>query len=349
MILENLKLINFRNYDQIDIDFHKGINYIVGPNGSGKTNLAEGIYYLSLARSFRTTEDQNLIKIGKDYFYIGAKVRQDDYKNNLEIYYNNEGKRILINKKKANKISELANVVNCIVFTPKDVFLMQKPPKSRRFFLNLTISKVSSRYQMLISNYEKVLKERNRLLKETKVDNILLDVLTDRLIDYSYDIYSYRKMYIEQLEKATQFVFKTIDNSLRKIKIVYLPLVSDKDNYKSLLKEKYNQNLEKDLKTKTTNIGIHREDFLINLDNKNVALFGSQGENRLVSLSLKLAPYFLVSDYNVKPLVILDDVLSELDERHENLLIDFLKSLDQVFITGTRQNEKLGKTNYLLK
>ena len=349
MILKSLKLINFRNYDQIAIDFHEGINYVVGPNGSGKTNLVEGIYYLSLARSFRTTTDDNLVKIGRDYFYIGARVSQGDQGNNLEIYYNNEGKRILINKKKASKISELASVVNCIVFTPKDVFIMQKPPKSRRFFLNLTISKVSSRYQKLITDYEKVLKERNKLLKETKVDKILLEVMTEQLIDFSYDIYSFRKMYIEQLEKATQFVFKTIDDSNRKIKIVYLPLVNNKENYKSELKEKYAQSLEKDIKTKTTNIGIHREDFLINLDGKNVAMFGSQGENRLVSLSLKLAPYFLVSDYNVKPLVILDDVLSELDERHENLLIEFLKSLDQVFITGTRQNSKLGKTNYLLK
>ena len=115
------------------------------------------------------------------------------------------------------------------------------------------------------------------------------------------------------------------------------------------LKEKYKESLEKDLKTKTTNIGIHKEDFLINLDGKNIAYYGSQGENRIGILALKLAPYFLLSDYKVKPLVILDDVLSELDEIHENLLINFLKTLDQVFITGTRLNNKLSKTNYLLK
>ena len=346
MILQNINLINYRNYKELKISFFKGINYFYGNNGAGKTNLVEAINFLSLCRSFKTNDLTTLIKTNETYAYIASNIENDFKKDFIEIYLDKDGKKINIDKQHINKVSELSNFINTIVFTPKDVNLLKDSPSERRLFLNLTISKLSKEYQISLLNYNKILKSRNDLLKKDQIDHDLLNILTNQLIKYSQIIYSYRKKYIEDINTLISKIFAKIDNRNFSIKVIYKSFISNPD-FKTIARLKYKESLDLDILKKTTTIGVHKEDFIILLNNKNVGLYGSQGENRMTVLSLKLSSYYLKSEFNLKPIVILDDVLSELDENHKYLLIEFLKNFDQVFITGTSDKERIMHKYYV--
>lgn len=345
MILSNLKLINFRNYDNLDLTFSKGLNFIVGENASGKTNLVESIFYLSLARSFKTHNDLEAIKVNSSEALIKGRIYSNDIFNNLSIKITSKGKIIYLNDKKINKLSELTKYLNVLLFVPSDTNLMKNSPKERRFFLNLNLSKMSLSYQNALINYEKLLKERNNELKKEKVDLILLDVLTTKLIEESQKIYLFRKKFINEINSIISNIYQEISFEKKELEIRYLPFVNV-NNFTTEATEKYQEALNEDLSKKVTTIGVHKEDFEILINKQNIAKFGSQGENRLAVLSLKLAPYFLISKDELKPLVILDDILSELDENHETLLINFLKQFNQVFITSAKRNKNMVKNVY---
>lgn len=345
MILSNLKLINFRNYDNLDLTFSKGINFIVGENASGKTNLVESIFYLSLARSFKTHNDLEAIKVNTNEALINGRIYLNDIFNDLSIKITSKGKIIYLNEKKVNKLSELTKYLNVLLFVPNDTNLMKDSPKERRFFLNLNLSKMSLSYQNALINYEKLLKERNNELKNEKVDLLLLEVLTTKLIEEAQKIYLFRKKFINEINLIISNIYQKISFEKKELEIKYLPFI-DSNNFIDVATKKYQEKLNEDLLKKVTTIGVHKEDFELLINKQNIAKFGSQGENRLAVLSLKLAPYFLISKNELKPLVILDDILSELDENHETLLINFLKQFNQVFITSAKRNKNMIKNIY---
>ena len=335
MIVKKIKLFNFRCYCNCEVEFLKGMNYIYGDNASGKTSLVEAIYYLSLARSFKTNKDKELINKNSDVASISACMSYENSYKEINISLLESGKKIFINKKQINKISELSNLVNAICFIPKDVNLLKDSPSQRRLFLNLSITKISKKYLELCINYEKLLKSRNDLLKQEKINLNLLDVLTTQIIQDSKEIYQFRKQYIDNLNKKINFVYKSITGKDDKIKIIYESFISTYENYEILARKKYDESKENDLLKKVTNIGIHKEDFKIFLNSKDVSKYGSQGENRLSVLSLKLTPYELIDEDEKKPIIILDDVLSELDSINQENLLNYLSNLNQVFITST--------------
>jgi DNA replication and repair protein RecF len=346
MIIKSLKLVNFRNYSDLECEFQKGINFIYGDNATGKTNLVESIYCLSIARSFRTNITANLINNKNQQAYIKAKIDFNGSNKCVEIILSENSKTISIEGKKVSKLSELNKMTNCIYFVPKDVDLLRDSPKDRRFFLNVNVSKENSSYLEEMSSYEKLLKERNNLLKNEKVNMNLIEVLTNQMITLSKNIYSERKSYIDKLNVKFKDIYNQISGNSDNVKMIYMPFIKDFTNYESLAKEAYKNSLENDLKNKITGIGIHKEDFFVVMNGKNLAKFGSQGENRMAVLALKMCPYFLIDDDKLKPVVILDDVLSELDKNHERLLLTFLNSIDQVFITSTKKYEINNATYY---
>lgn len=337
MIVQKIKLNNFRCYKNCEVEFSKGLNYIYGDNASGKTSLVEAIYYLSLARSFRTNKDKELINKNYDSATINSHMNYQNSNKEILISLMNNGKKILINKKQINKISELSNLVNAICFIPKDVNLLKESPSQRRLFLNLSIAKTSKKYLELCINYEKLLHSRNELLKEEVINQNLLDVLTNQLISVSKEIYFYRKKYIDDLNKKINFVYKSITGKDETLKIIYKSFISNYENYEVIAEKKYLESKEIDLLRKVTNIGIHKEDFEILLNSKDVSKYGSQGENRIAVLSLKLTPYELIDDVDKKPIIILDDVLSELDKTNQENLLNYLQKMNQVFITSTNK------------
>ena len=346
MIIKSLKLVNFRNYSDLECDFTNGINFIYGNNASGKTNLVESIYCLSIARSFRTNISSNLINNKNKQAYIKTKIDFNGSNKCVEIIFSDVGKTISIDGKKVSKLSELNKITNCIYFIPKDVDLLRDSPKERRFFLNVNVSKENSAYLEEMASYEKLLKERNNLLKSEKVNLNLLDVVTNQMISLSKNIYYKRKSYIDKLNVKFKDIYNKISGNASNAKVIYLPFIKESDDYESLAKTAYKNSLENDLKNKITGIGIHKEDFFVVMNGKNLAKFGSQGENRMAVLALKICPYFLIDDEKLKPVVILDDVLSELDKTHEKMLLNFLNNINQVFVTSTKKYEINNATYY---
>ena len=334
MFVKKLSLREFRNHHLKTFEFDPGINVITGPNASGKTNIVESIYYLSLARSFRGVEDEELIELKGDYSEIDADIYEGKIKRDIQILITKKGRAVNVNGKKVSKLSDLSKVVNVLLFEPKDVMLFKGSPKERRSFLDINLSKKYPAYLEYISHYNKVLINRNEILKGEKVDEKLLASTTELLVKYSEPIVEFRAKYVKDITDILIKITRALTGVESKIEIIYRPYVDGPD-FKHEALEAFNRSLESDLRHKATSIGIHREDFSIRLNSKEIDVYGSQGENRLVALALKIAPYFLIEDKDKRPIIVLDDVMSELDKTHQKRLVEFLKKLGQVFVTAT--------------
>ena len=336
MIIKRIGLKNFRNHQSLSFDFKNHLNILTGLNAVGKTNVVEAIYYLSLGRSFRTSEDIDLIKKNHERAEIDATILEGELTRKIKIIITKTGRMVMINGKNISKLSELSKCVNVILFQPKDVMLFSGPPRDRRNFLDIAISKKSSIYLDYISRYDKVLKERNDLLKMDKVDQTLLDVTTELMVKLSGSIISYRQMYVKDINDILNKITRALTGEKGKFELKYYPFVPYDADYQENAKKAFKRAEESDFKHKQTSIGIHREDISISLNGRDIATFGSQGENRIAALALKLSPYFLIEDRDKKPIIVLDDVMSELDHTNQERLIKFLRKFDQVFITGTK-------------
>ena len=348
MIIKSLTVKGFRNHDYLTYDFNPGLNIITGPNGAGKTNIVEAIYYLSLARSFRLNDSDGLIKKDKENAEIYAEISEGQLTRKIRIVLTSEGHQIFINNKPVTKVSDLAKVVNVILFEPKDVLLFRGSPRARRNFLDISLSKKSPSYLDYITRYEKVLKERNELLKGENVDKTLLETTTEMLVKLSSPIVAYRQMYVKDINDILNKITRALTGEENKLEVIYKPFVENSVDFEEKALEVFKRAEESDLRKKVTSVGIHREDFSVNLNGRDVGEFGSQGENRIAALALKLSPYFLIVDREKRPIVALDDVMSELDQSHRLRLVSFLKKFEQVFITATRL-EIDGASHYQIK
>ena len=348
MFIKTLTIHNFRNHTSKELSFNPGINIITGANASGKTNIVEAVYYLSLARSFRGVDDTDLIERQKDYAEISAQVVEGETKRNIRILVTKKGRSVLVNGKKVSKLSDLTKCVNVLLFEPKDVLLFRGSPRERRNFLDINLSKQFPLYLEYISRYEKVLRQRNELLKSGNYDENLLKTTTELLVKYAGPIINYRAMYVKDINDILIKITRALTGVKEKIEIQYKPFVANSADFNTAALEAFNRSLDADLKHKATSIGIHREDISVSLNGRDIGVYGSQGENRLVALALKISPYFMVKDDDKKPVIVLDDVMSELDETHQERLINFLRKFSQVFITGT-ELEIEGATHIELK
>lgn len=336
MIINNIYLKNYRNHSLQSLLFNSGLNIITGPNTSGKTNIVEAIYYLSIARSFRGVEDIDLIRKGKEYAEIGSDVIEGDIKRHIHVLITEKGRSVVVNGKKVSKLSDLTKSINVLLFEPKDVMLFKGSPKERRNFLDINLSKEYQSYFESLSKYDKVLKERNEILKSNNIDEKLLETTTELLVKYSGPIISFRERFVKDINDILIKITRALTGVQGKLEISYKPFVNYSNQFEQDALDAYKRSLTSDIKQKATSIGIHREDFSISLNDRDIGKFGSQGENRLVALALKLSPYFLFEDKDKRPIIVLDDVMSELDKSHQDRLIKFLRKLDQVFITGTK-------------
>ena len=342
MKINKIELVNFRNYKNYEFCPNSKLNIITGTNGIGKTNLVEGIYFLNLARGFKNKKDSDLVNENSNEFILTAEIEGSSSTNKLSVYYNkskNE-KKIFVNNKQITKLMDLNKYINTLLFVPSMSEMFKNSPQDRRDYFNLCISKVSDKYFDSLKQYKNLLKERNLVLKEEKVDLELLNSITKQLIPLSKFIVSYRNTYVERLNSVICSINERISNKNKKMELIYLPVVKFNHEFENKLLELYKKSLEKDIKTQNTSIGIHKEDFLMNLDGKDISIFGSQAENRIAVVSLVLSSYFILKQDVDKPIVILDDVLSELDETNKENLIKLTNELSQVFITSTETIHK---------
>ncbi len=335
MILKRLVLKDYRNYPVLDIEFGERENLILGPNGSGKTNLAEAIYFLSLARSWRTNEEADLIRDGTLEGSVKAYVQEGNLHREILICLNPNGKTVFLNNKPLGRLTELSKLVNVVLFTPSDVTLFQGPPGERRAFLDVSLSKASVDYLNLIGRSNRLLKQRNALLKQPNPDKDLLQVVTDQLVQVAEPIVRYRTMYVTSLNGVLPKILGRLRGVDAPCELVYRSFVKDDGSFVERAKKAYSEALESDLYHKSTSVGTHREDFSLRIGGKDIASRGSQGENRMAALALKLSPFFLVEDEAKKPICVLDDVTSELDAKHVARLLALLKDLGQSFLTAT--------------
>ncbi len=343
MYLSTIKLQNFRNYENIKIDLSPGVNIIYGNNAQGKTNLLESIYYLSVTKSHHSFLDNSLIRNGSDNLYVEGIVRKDEISDKYSISLNNHKKILKINDEKVNKISDYISNINTIFFYPDDLSLIKGNPEVRRRYLNVQLSQLSSIYFKNISDYNKLLKIRNEYLKKyvdrIDFDENYFDIITDHLIDKSIYIYKMRKKYISKINDYCKKISQNIFNN-DNFKIIYKTNFDNLDftseTIKEQLKEEYKKNLYRDKKYKITLLGPQKDDIEFLYDDKNLKLYGSQGQQRLGVLVFKLSEINIFNDFkNTKPILLLDDVFSELDNIKKNNLLHYINNDIQTIITTT--------------
>lgn len=340
MLIDKLHLENFRSHTMNDYVFSSGINAIIGPNGSGKTSIVEAISLIASGHSFKGAEDKELVRRGANYLNIEATTIKGKIATKVKINVVNGQKRVYIDGTAIKRLSELIEVLNVVTFEPKEVGLLQGAPRLRRKFLDFAISKSSPFYLAKLQEYDKLLSERNKILKEDEIDETHLNIVTDLLIKASQPICEMREKYVKALNACLGKVYSRIDSSKKNPQIVYEPFVKVSDAFLIEAKTAFKDALTNDLAKKVTSIGPQKDDFLITLNGENVATYGSQGENRIAIIALKLASHQVVTSREEKPVVILDDVLSELDDAHKDKLLTYLKTIDQVFITATHLEKK---------
>ncbi len=345
MFLTKINASNFRNYSSLDISFQKGINVLYGLNGSGKTNIVEAIDYLKIGKSFKTNSYTELIKFNEDFSKINIYLQKEKL-HELNAIISNEGRKIFHNGIELTKLSELTGILIDVVFTPEDVLLFKDSPLNRRKLLDITLSSLDKKYLQNLKDYSRILKERNELLKNEDIDDTYLEVITEKMIDYEFYIYLKRDELIKKLNSLINEVYKQVDDQNSQVELSYKSFVNESnfETYKNKAMKIYRDTKQIDIKRKLTNEGITRDDFKTFLDGREISLYGSQGQNRLTCLALKLSIYEIIKkEIGENPILILDDVLSELDENHQNKLIAYLENVEQTFITCTEVNEKLNK------
>ena len=330
MVIKKIYLENFRNYEKQEINLNENINVFYGNNAQGKTNILEALYYSALGRSFRTNKDSELIRFGKDSSKIDILYEKNNRENEIEIVLNKSEKKIVkINGIKINKSSELLGNLNIVIFSPDDILILKQSPSLRRKFLDILISQLKPNYVHVLSEYNKVLEQRNALLKSKNVDTI--DIWNEQLADLNEKIFNYRKYYIEKIQEKLLMIHPRVTNERENIKIVYKTKFEDREKFLNLLEK----NLTFDLYKGYTGVGAHRDDFEIYINDNMLNIYGSQGQHRTVILSLKIAELEILKEQiGENPVLLLDDVTSELDLERIRLIFSKIQDY-QVFITCT--------------
>ena len=342
MILRKIKLVNFRNYKTFNINFHPNINIIIGDNAQGKTNILESIYTLALTKSYRTTNDSNLIRLNQEKFIITGETKDDKVfkKLSLELYKGNKVAKI--NDNIINRISDYIGNLYVILSSPDDLQMIKGSPSERRNFLNIEISQLSSNYIKKYNEFNKILKMRNDYLKLLYTNSLgdynYLEILTDNLIDREIDIYIERKNFIDKINENLTEIYKDITN-IKDLKISYQTNIEfsnfEPELIKKVLKEKYKKNQQREIAMGMTLYGPHRDDFTFTIGDNDIKIFGSQGQQKLAFIALKFSEIPIFEEKTgTKPIILLDDIFSELDKTKKNKLIQYINNDYQVIITS---------------
>ena len=333
MLITNLKIKNFRNYEDLNLKLNKNINIFYGNNAQGKTNIIESIFLCAIGKSFRSNKDKEMIKFNEDFLNIEINYEKSDRDGKIKIDISDK-KEIYLNGIKTKKLSELIGKINIVLFTPDDINILKNGPKMRRRFLDMMISQLRPNYIYCLNMYAKILEQRNIYLKQIKLENKnseMLDIWDLKLVEFGEKIFNYRKEFIEKIKNKINEIHKKITNNNEKIKIEYISDFKNKENFYSTLKE----NKKIDIIRGATTKGIHRDDFIIYLNENNVSIYGSQGQNRTAILSLKMSELQVIKDeIGENPILLLDDFMSELDEERRNNLLNNIGET-QVFVTCT--------------
>lgn len=341
MILRKIRLINFRNYKKLSLNLDKKINIFIGDNAQGKTNILESIYFLALTKSYRTV-DQNLIRKEETVAKVNGEIKDKSIYRSMSVEISKDSKIVRINNNEVKKISDYITNLNVILISPEDISIIQGTPAERRNFLNIELSQLSRNYIKKYNEFNKLLKIRNNYLKmlykSSNTDRRYLDSVTDNLIAREVDIYKERKMFIDKINERITQIFENITGK-KNFKVKYETNVefsefTDKC-ISDTLKERYNRNYMKEVENGMTLYGPHRDDLSFILDNDDIKLYGSQGQQKVATIALKLSEIDIFKEVKDSyPIILLDDIFSELDTKSRNKLIGYINRDIQVVITS---------------
>lgn len=345
MHIEQLKLTNYRNYEELDITFNDKINVIIGENAQGKTNLMEAIYVLSFTRSHRTLKEKELIRWESDYATIEGRITKRNQSIPLQISISSKGKKAKINHLEQHRLSDYIGAVNVVMFAPEDLTIVKGAPQIRRRFMDMELGQIHPTYIYHLSQYQKVLKQRNHLLKQlqrqTEPDETMLDVLTDQLIEHASFLLERRFVYLDLLRKWAKPIHEGISRGIESLEIQYSPTIkvsedANQGKITTIYQESFLDARRKEIERGTTLIGPHRDDVLFFVNGKDVQVYGSQGQQRTTALSIKLAEIELIyQEVGEYPILLLDDVLSELDDYRQSHLLNTIQGKVQTFVSTT--------------
>lgn len=340
MKINSLSLRNFRNYESLDISFNPSRNIIVGENAQGKTNLVESVYMCSFARSFRTSNSTDLVMFGKDMCLISADIESSSFDRKIGISVTRQGKKMI--KKDGKPVSRTAELLNnlvVVIFSPEDLRIIKDSPDKRRNFINKEISQLRPRYFECLKNYNDALKQKNALLKNDVIMDEMLDIYDSQLAYNGYELVKYRRNFVDKLSACSSELQSRISHGRETLEITYSESCRA-DSAEQMMAE-LAASREKDRMYRSASIGPHRDDLEFFINGKDARKFGSQGQQRTIALCMKLAEVRIARDVLMEnPVLILDDVLSELDIERQKFL---LKEIDdvQLFITSTELGDEM--------
>lgn len=334
MYIKDLALMNFRNYENARITFSDGINILYGDNAQGKTNILEAIYVAGTTKSHRGSKDREMIRFGQEESHIRTDIRKDGMNRRIDMHLKkNKTKGIAIDLVPIHRSSELLGTMNMVFFSPEDLTIIKNSPVERRNFMDMELCQLDKIYVSELAGYKKVLDQRNNLLRQISFDKSKLDMLSvwnDQLVKYGIEIIKKRNHFIDLLNEIIPDIHKNLTSGKEKLNLVYEKNV-ETESFLSMLDEKQ----ESDIKNQTTQTGPHRDDIIFLVNDMDVRRFGSQGQQRTVALSLKLAEIKLVKKIiKDNPILLLDDVMSELDRSRQDALLDSIKEI-QTILTCT--------------
>jgi len=345
MHIKQLKLNKFRNYEKLDVLFDHKINVIIGENAQGKTNLMESIYVLAFSRSYRTSRERELIMWEKDYAKIEGNITKKNDTFPLEIIISKLGKKARKNKLEQKRLSDYIGALNVVMFAPEDLTIVKGSPQIRRRFIDMELGQIQPSYIYHLGQYQKVLKQRNHLLKKIQrgklQDRTFLQILTEQLVNHAAILLERRFIFLELLRKWAIPINHQISRQLEKLEIKYKATIDVSENenrekIENIYLNKFHHISQNEIDRGTTLIGPHRDDLEFFINNKNVKTFGSQGQQRTTALSIKLAEIDLIhQEVGEYPVLLLDDVLSELDDYRQSHLLSTIHGKVQTFVSTT--------------
>ncbi|WP_185257441.1 DNA replication/repair protein RecF [Anaerocolumna chitinilytica] len=338
MFIKTLELKDYRNYEVLSMDFSKGVNILFGDNAQGKTNILESLYLCGTTKSHRNSKDKEIIRFGREESHIRVVLENKDIPHKIDIHLKkNKAKGAAIDGIPIKKSSELLGIVNYIFFSPEDLSIIKNGPSERRRFLDMELCQLDKVYFYHLANYHKIINQRNNLLKQISFNRKLLDTISvwdEQLVFHGIKVMEGRNHFIEMLNPIVSGIHNTLSGGKESLGIRYEPN-TDKDNFMAKIKS----SLEKDIVLKSTGTGPHRDDISFFNDKVDIRKFGSQGQQRTAALSLKLAEIEVVRTITKdSPVLLLDDVLSELDRKRQNYLLNSIHDI-QTILTCTGLEE----------
>jgi len=353
MIVNSLKIKNYRNFEEVDINLDSVLSIFIGDNGQGKTNLLESIYLCSIGRTFRLNSENDLINFNENKSMVELSLNKNNYSLNIDLLLE-KGKRkiVKINGVKLDKTGEMIGILNNVIFTPDDMKIIKGSPIERRKFINIDISQIKPKYKYLLNRYKKIITQRNNILKNyytNKENKDIIGIWNEYLIETGTELIYYRNEYINNLKKYAIKIYSDLSGNKEVFDLYYKCNIGninnmDKISIKNTFQQKINENIQHEIHKYTSLYGPHKDDLMININNKECKYFGSQGQQRSAILALKLAEIEIIKDeIGEYPILLLDDVLSELDNKRKGYLINYIKGI-QTVITTTNDNDLINLT-----